>query len=137
MRTHFSDETRILKRVNALPHEGVGHLRLWHFDRHKPYQGVAFDDRTLGDLLEEFYIVALIEAEELRRQRHNLKGALQERLYALEKILDVGDKNNDEWETAHSTGDPLVDYWEYRATRDLPVDLDLEEAPPRERWDDP
>jgi hypothetical protein len=38
---------------------------------------------------------------------------------------------------SRKTGDPLVDYWEYRAAHGLSVDLDLEKAPPRSEWDAP
>jgi len=131
--------------VRALTKTGLGRLRLWHSEQYKPFEGVAFADRTPGSLLEEFYMGVAIEADKLSGRRLELSGDELERLQTLEEILKPEDKKSlrslssedsmSVWESPNRTGDPLADYWEYRVTRGLPVDLELSEVPPRQQWD--
>ena len=112
------------------------------------YEGVPFEQRTLGDLLEEFYLGVVSEVEALRSRIGDLDGEALDRLAELEDLLrpEVGERASlrglspeeaeETWRMRRSTGDPLVDYWEYRLSKDLPVNLDLHEAPPRSEWDD-
>lgn len=107
-------------------------MRLWHFRRHPPWQGVPYEARTHGDLLEEFYLSVASEIDQLTDRMSDLSSDEITRLHTLERVLDADDSVDDE-----STGDPLADYWEYRAEHGLSMDLDLKEAPPRELWDSP
>jgi hypothetical protein len=132
MRTGFADEKRLQEQARALLETAEGKLRFWHFHRHPPYQDVPYDQRTTGDLLEEFYLVVAAEVDKLRGRQASLDAAELTRLDRLEAVL-----NPVEGADADSTGDPLADYWEYRATHGLSIDLDLNEAPPRELWDHP
>lgn len=135
----------MIKTARTLAETNEGRLRLWHHSRYKTYQGVEFEDRTLGDILEEFYTGVAVEVDQLSSHRANLSVEELERLGDLEEVLEEPDRTSlrglstEESEavymTAHKTGDPLADYWEYRASRDLPVDLDLTEVPPRSEWD--
>jgi hypothetical protein len=93
---------------------------------------VPYDDRTHGDLLEEFYLVVAAEIDDLGSHRADLSAEDTARLARLETLLNPKDG-----EVESGTGDPLADYWEYRLAKDLPVNLDLNEAPPRELWDHP
>jgi hypothetical protein len=128
---------------------GLGRLQLWHQGRYKPYQGVAFEDRTPGDLFEEFYLEIAGEIEQLAGRRMDLSGEELERLMNLEESLEPaasdrtalkGLSEEDSLEvygTAHKSGDPLADYWEYRLSKGLDVDLDMrpQDIPPRDEWD--
>jgi hypothetical protein len=96
-------------------------------------------------LLEEFYTGVAIEIEQLKGRE--LSGAELERFSELEEILQPKteeryslrglsqEESRGVWHTAQKTGDPLVDYWEYRISKDLPVDLDIKTVPPRYEWD--
>jgi len=113
--------------------------------RYKPYKNVPFEDRTLGDLLDEFYSSVAMEIDSLSSQRADLTPDQLERLADLEEMMIVDERGSlrglsDEeslavWSTIHKTGDPLADYWEYRSAKGLSVDLDLEDVPPRSEWD--
>jgi len=125
---------------------GLGQLKSWWWHRYKPFDGVKFEDRTPGDLLEEFYGAVAIELAQLQGVA-GLNTAQFERLEILEQILEPEDRHalagmsgsaaEEEWNTIHRTGDPLGDYWEYRIVKDLLTDDDwlLTEAPPRDEWD--
>ncbi len=109
-------------------------LRAWHQARYKPYAQVPFLDRTLGDLLEEFYFDLAMTAEELRGQVDDLDPAQLERLSKIEEMLmdernvlsGLSDADSREvWKTAHVTGDPLVDRWERELADDNKIpDMD-------------
>jgi hypothetical protein len=123
-------------------------LQIWHFEKYKPQQSVAFADRTIGDLLEEYYLGVAIEVERLQQQSGDLSPDQLERLSDLEDLLrpktlertslrGLSDAEKEEvLGTAHKTGDDLADYWEYRAAKGLPVDLGRMEVPPRSEWDE-
>jgi len=137
----------VIARVLRASQSGIGKLRIWHASQHKPYEGVAFDDRTPGSVLEEFYMSIAVEVDQLRNVGSNLSTTSLERLKVLENILypDINDRrsllglskeeSDRVYSHARSTGDPLADYWEYREANNLSVDLDLSEAPPRSEWD--
>lgn len=114
--------------------------------RYRPYRNVLFEDRTVGGLLQEFYYVIAEELSILSGLDNPTDDQLR-RIADLEDILKppMGDRISlvglsgleveEVMTTAHKTGDPLVDYWEYRLSKDLPVDLDLKQPPPRDQWD--
>lgn len=116
-------------------------------DRYKPYENILFEDRTLGDLLEEFYYSIANDVSTLKGINNPSDEQLR-RLTDLEEILSLdpderrsmiglsGAQKDEILSTAHKTGDPLVDYWEYRLSKDLDIDMDLKEVPPRDQWDD-
>jgi hypothetical protein len=121
----------------------LGKLQLWHQDRYKPYEGVPFEDRTTGDLLLEFYTVVAAEVEQLSSRTTELDPKELERLSELEEMLSADRTSlrgldaaaaDEVCSTAHRTGDPLVDYWEYQVSRGITPDLDLKEPPPRDEW---
>jgi hypothetical protein len=76
----------------------------------------------------------------------DLDPATRDRMAALENALRVDDSDEEKyrglypdaadgaWSTARQTGDVLADYWEYRASRGLDIDLDLKAPPPRSEW---
>lgn len=148
MRLGFTDETRLLARARNLTKTDLGRLQLWHMGRYKSYEGVSFEDRTPGDVIEEFYLTVAAEMDQLVSRRDDLEAAELERLSDLEDILSpsVSDRtslrglstedSNEVYGMAHKTGDSLADYWEYRISKDLPVDLDLKHTPPRDEWDE-
>jgi hypothetical protein len=124
-------------------------LMIWHRGKHPPHKGVSWDQRTLGDLLEEYFLDAALEAKDLRARlsRDDLDPEDAQRLAQLEDVLSddpvslVGlseEESEEVWATADSTGDILTDYWEYRISQDLSVDLDMsvEDVPPRDEWDE-
>jgi hypothetical protein len=129
----------------------LGGIQLWHAERYKPYQQVQYADRTIGDLLEEYYIMIVVEAERLREKAEELDADELDRLSRLEEQLrpSVGDRASlrglseeeslELWTTPHYTGDPLTDYWEYRISQDLlsPEELDLGEPPRKDLWNEP
>jgi hypothetical protein len=137
----------LLRKAKALTRSGLGKLQLWHLARHKPYQGVPFEDRTPGDLLDEFYTGVAAEADALTTRRSHLTGDELDRLNTLEEILEspedkrvslrglTREQSEAVWATIHKTGDDLADYWEYRIARGLPADLDIKEVPPPDQWD--
>jgi hypothetical protein len=141
------DVIEIRKRVMRLPRTLEGQMRLLHQERNSPYQGVPFNQRTLGDLLEEFYIGTAQELLELkRREAGDLSADEERRLALLTDIMEgnidapdrraVFDLDEDEaeevWFTAHKTGDALADYWEKQIAAGEEPDFDLEEVPDEE-----
>ena len=146
MSLRFVDETRLLTQAKELSKTTLGKLRLWHLDRYKPHEGVAFEDRTPGDLLEEFYLTIAAEIDTLSGKRADLEADELERLLRLEEVLEPevedrtalrglsAEESEEVYSTAHKTGDPMADYWEYRISRGLSVDLEIEEVPPRAEW---
>lgn len=139
MRPRFTDVARIKRRARRIADrkEPLAGLRIWHRDKHPPYKGVPWEDRTIGDLLEEYFLDVALEARRLR-ERSDLESADYERLATLEDLLSESPENladlspeesDDVWETAHRTGDPLADYWERQIARGEVPDLDLTEVP--------
>lgn len=115
-------------------------LLIWHRGKHPPYEGVPWEERTLGSLLEEYFLDIALEAHRLRGrlQDDDLELAEHQRLTELEDILSdepsslanlTDEESDDVWETAHSTGDPLADYWERQIQRGETPDFDLTEVP--------
>jgi hypothetical protein len=100
---------------------------------------IPFDERTPGDLLEEYYLCVASEINGLLARRADLSTEELERLSLLQDSLEPETDGlpADEWHQEFRTGDPLGDYWEYRLARDLPVDLEMSETdvPPRSEWD--
>lgn len=147
MRPRFIDESRLLGTAKRTLSTSEGKLRLWHLERYKPFEGIPFEDRTLGSLLEEFYMSIAAGIEQLSG-REDLSTDEIDHLHRLEDILDrkLGDRkalsglsaeeSEEFWKTPRSTGDPLADYWEYRLANGLPPNYDLDEPPPRSEWDD-
>ena len=137
----------MIRKAQGLLNSGAGQLQLWHFERHLPYQGVPYEDRTHGDLLDEWYTAIALRVDQLRSRRAELGADGLDRLASLEEILQpradervsLRNLSPEEAEsvymTAHKTGDPLGDYWEYRISKGLEVDLDLKSPPPRSQWD--
>lgn len=116
-------------------------LLIWHRDKHQPHRGVPWEERTVGDLLEEYFVDLAIDAQGLRSRLQDLSSAEQERLLELDDLLSdapqrlqdlSAEESDDLWETAHSTGDPLADYWERQIARGEVPDLDLTEVPDEE-----
>lgn len=147
MRLDFIDENRLLAQARGLTATGMGRLQLWHQERYKPHAGVAFEDRTPGDILAEFYMTVASEVDRLAPRRADLESAELERLLNLEDVLKPVVEERVSLRglspegsaavvgAAHTTGDPLADYWEYRLARGHDVDFGLIEAPPRAEWD--
>lgn len=115
-------------------------LMIWHREKHPPHKGVPWDQRTLGDLLEEYFLDAALEAEELRDRlaSGDLEPMAARRLAQLEDLFSaepvyLQDLSSEEsegvWDTAHRTGDPLADYWEAQIARGEVPDLDLTDVP--------
>ena len=113
-------------------------LLIWHREKHQPHSGVPWEDRTTGDLLEEFFLDLALEARALRSKGPDMEPAEIQRLAELEDILSdspeslanlTEDESDDLWETAHRTGDPLADYWERQIANGEVPDLDLTEVP--------
>lgn len=115
-------------------------LLLWHRDKHPPHKGVPWEERTLGSLLEEYFLDISLEAQRLRDRLRDddLEAVEQSRLAELEDILSdepsnlsnlSSDESDGVWETAHRTGDPLCDYWERQIERGETPDFDLTEVP--------
>jgi hypothetical protein len=113
-------------------------LMTWHREKHRPHKGVPWDDRTIGDLLEEFFVDMALEARDLRYRAPDLDGPEARRLAELEDLIsdepaflaDLSPEETDElWEVAHRTGDPLADYWERQIARGEAPNLDLTEVP--------
>ena len=125
MKPRFTDESRLKKLARETQKTKIGSLRLWHLRRYKSYEGIAYKDRTLGDLLEEFYLMLAAEANTLKNQHESLSPEDVDRLRRIESLL----------EDVPEHGDRLEDYWKYRFENDLEVDLDLTEVPPRSEWD--
>lgn len=113
-------------------------LMIWHRDKHPPHSGVSWDDRTIGDLLEEFFLDMALEATSLRKRVPDLDSMEAQRLAELDDLLSDepqlladmdAEESEDLWVTAHRTGDPLADYWERQIARGEVPDLDLTEVP--------
>lgn len=108
---------------------------------------MPFEDRTPGDLLEEFYFAIACEWDSLRDSVAHLSASQLDRLRSLEDILDPMERKAlygasasqaaTEWERIRHTGDPLGDYWEYRIVKGLitQADWNLKAAPPESEWD--
>jgi len=147
MRIGFGDETRIKKASLAACDTGIGSLRLWHLSKYKTlYPNVLFEDRTYGDLLEEFYLGVTNEWNTLRSATDPLSRDQEDRLHDLDRVLGVAasseelqSRNDKAWTTVRATGDPLGDYWEYRAAHGLitTADFDLKTPPPAKDWAKP
>lgn len=119
-------------------------MRLLHHEQNRPHHGVPFENRTLGDCLEEFYIGAFQEMEELRRRSPedlsadevNRKAVLMDIMEGnveaskRHALFDLSESESEEvWHTPHKTGDPLADYWEEQIARGEEPDFDLTEVP--------
>lgn len=125
----FADERRLLAQAREWLNTREGKLRLWHFSRHQPYQGVPWEQRTQGDLLEEFYLSVAADIDDLTARQTSLDASELNRLDRLESLLRPTEDGEAD------SGDLLADYWDYCIEQGLPVDLDLKEAPPRDSWD--
>lgn len=109
---------------------------------------MPFEDRTPGDLLEEFYFHAATEWDALRSTVAELSVAQLDRLRSLEDILEPSERKvlygasqaqaAQAWNQVRRTGDPLGDYWEYRAVHGLitAADFERKQAPPESEWDE-
>jgi len=113
-------------------------LMVWHREKHQPHKGVPWDDRTFGDLLEEYFLDIALEVRSLRKRVTELEPAEARHLVELEDMLEdepaylaelSSEETDDLWETAHRTGDPLADYWERQIANGEVPDLDLTEVP--------
>jgi len=111
-------------------------LRSWVQERRAP-SAKSFEDRALGEVFAEFYFDVADRARDMRRRFETLTPEEQLRLNDLEDIFREGDdaprgnladltpeESEDEWFTAHQTGDPLVDKWEREIAAGLTPDLD-------------
>jgi hypothetical protein len=107
---------------------------LWHREKHPPNKGIVWDDRTLGDLLEEYFFDIATEVRSLRSKQGELEFADLQRMGELEDLLAdspeslagmSAEESDEVWETPHKTGDPLGDYWEWCISRGKDVDLDM------------
>jgi hypothetical protein len=122
-------------------------MRLLHQEKNRPYQGVPFEQRTLGDLLEEFYLGVVMELSDLKARppsdlsndeegrKARLIDILDGNVEATDRraLMDLTEEESDEvWETAHVTGDPLADYWERQIARGEEPDFELTEVPDEE-----
>lgn len=113
-------------------------LMIWHREKHRPHKGVPWEARTLGDLLEEYFLDIALEARSLRDKCPDLEPGDELHLAELEDLLSDQPENlaglseadsDDVWDTAHKTGDPLADFWEWQISQDIEPDFDLTEVP--------
>lgn len=111
-------------------------LMIWHRKKHRPNEGVPWDDRTLGDLLEEYLVDRAVEAQEIRdRFPDQQESGDTDRLAVLENLLaddpvPMSDEDDDDvFANMRPTGDPLIDYWQRQLARGETPDLDLTEPP--------
>jgi len=116
----------------------MGSLSSWYAGEHRSIQNVPFEDRALGEVLEEFYTGAAARAHELRSSFDELGPEEQRQLQALEDVLSeegaerhslvdlTPEQSEDVWLTAHKTGDPLCDKWEREIARGEVPDLEEE-----------
>jgi hypothetical protein len=124
---------RAVRRAKGKGNSLEGTLQTWHHNRYKPWQGVRFEDRTIGDLLEEMFFDLAVMAEDMRARVDDLDPVQLEKLAGIEEALmeernvlsGLSESDSVEvWETAHVTGDPLVDKWEREVASKQTPDLD-------------
>jgi hypothetical protein len=127
MRIRFTSVKRIKQWAKTHLQTAQGALRAWYVERHP--HSLSFDDRALGEVLEEFYFDVASRVQMLRERFDTLSAAEQQRLTALEELLEENeptelDSEDDPWLKAHHTGDRLVDKWEKQIARGEMPDLD-------------
>jgi hypothetical protein len=88
------------------------------------------------------------EVEQMGADTSGMSGDELERLTELENILrpdpserkSIRGLSEEEtetlWGSPKGTGDEVVDYWQYRQSKGLPIDMDSRKVPPRSEWDD-
>jgi len=114
-----------------------GQLQGWWNQKHEASPpSIPFDQRTVGDLLREYYFDAASELSRLQdRQRgegHNAENEARiielERIFSGEDHTDLKDmdaeQSEENWLIPRRTGDPLVDKWEAAIARGETPDLD-------------
>lgn len=127
MRIRFTNVKRIKQWAKTHLQTAQGSLRAWYNERHPIH--VSFDDRALGEVLEEFYFDVASRVQALRERLDSLSAVQQEQLSTLEELLEeqppsISEPDEDPWLKAHRTGDRLVDKWEQQIARGEMPDLD-------------